>query len=257
MSIENSSLPQRLLWILTRNKAIGVVLLLALIGAANIFSQRPTDTTRLLAAYDAAINDAAVYKSSNVRHLRPLTFDPVTKETTVVALTSYDYRLGPNTLGDKIYVWVTPVPEVQETCRFFSGNLELSLRQLLGLPPDYQLANFVVMTVAEGQIFRPAADPNVSTPLPCASPTPSNCGQEFPKNVPAPYVRWFADWALRSWVISETNQPPGYPWTRLGYTYNWKPGADKYGASEYVIQPGSSVTVLDIIPYKQYCSPKP
>jgi hypothetical protein len=46
----------------------------------------------------------------------------------------------------------------------------------------------------------------------------------------------------------------GYPWTRLGYTYNWRPGTDKYGASEYVVRKGATVNVLDVIPYQQYCA---
>lgn len=36
----------------------------------------------------------------------------------------------------------------------------------------------------------------------------------------------------------------GYPWTRLGYTYDWgSRSSNKYGLSEFVIMPGSKVEV--------------
>jgi hypothetical protein len=71
------------------------------------------------------------------------------------------------------------------------------------------------------------------------------------------HVQWLANQMLSSYVISESSLiPVGYPWTRLGYTYNWRPGADKYGASEYVIRKGATVKVTDIIPYQRYCNPR-
>jgi hypothetical protein len=234
-----------------------LLLLLSLTGLAG-FGQsnlKPSEQDSIVAVYNAAIYDAAVYKSSNLRPLKPLIFDPNTRTATVVTLTGYPYKPGLTTLP--VYVWVTQVPEVQEICQKFSGDLELSLSQLLGLLPGTKLSNFVMMTVTEGHIIRPATNPDPLTPMPCSAPAPPNCGQEFPKGVPDSYLHWFANKTLSAWVISEPLQPPvGFPWTRLGYTYNWKPGADKYGASEYVIVPGSTVTVLDIIPYQKYCSPK-
>ena len=243
--------------IMSRSRIVMLLLLLSLTGPAG-FGQsklKPSKKDKMVAAYNAAIYDAAVYKSSNLRPLKPLTFDPATRTATVVTLTDYPYTRGATTVP--VYVWVTQVPEVQEICQKFSGDLELSLSQLLGLIPGTKLSNFVMMTVTEGHIIRPATNPDPLTAMPCSAPAPPNCGQEFPKGLSDTYVNWFANKTLSAWVIPKPSQPPvGYPWTRLGYTYNWKPGADKYGASEYVIVPGSSVTVLDIIPYKKYCSPK-
>jgi hypothetical protein len=48
--------------------------------------------------------------------------------------------------------------------------------------------------------------------------------------------------------------PNGYPWTHLGYTYNWTPGADRYGASEYVIRGGATATIVDNVPSLKYCA---
>jgi hypothetical protein len=242
---------------MTRSRIVLLLLLIALTALASIGQSRikPARKDILVAAYNAAIYDAAVYKSANVRPLKPLVFDPISKTTTVVTLTGYPYKVGTTTVP--VYVWVTQVPEVQEICQKFSGDVELSLDQLLGLIPGTKLSNFVMMTVTEGSVIRPATNPDTSTTMPCSTPAPANCGQEFPQGVADDYVRWFANKTLSAWVVTDPLQSPvGYPWTRLGYTYNWKPGADKYGASEYVIVPGSSVTVLDIIPYQKYCNPK-
>jgi len=231
------------------------MVLLSLASFASSIQSQPTNDAAMLAAYNAAIYDAAVYKSSNVRPLKPLQFDPITKSTTVVTLTTFDYKLGQTTVP--VYVWVTQVPEVQQICRTFTGDVQQSLVQLLGLIPNTKLGNFVIMNVAQGQIIRPAANPDPTTPLPCPTPAPANCGQEFPQGVDAAYVNWFANKALSAWVVSNAGQPAvGYPWTRLGYTYNWKPGTDKYGASEYVIKPGSSVTVREIVSVAKYCRPQ-
>jgi hypothetical protein len=228
-------------------------LLLLLIGYGNsaVAFQSAPDEASLLAAYNASIYDSSVYKFSNLRPLKPLKFD-ASKLVSVVTLTSFDYQLGQTTLP--VYVWVTEVPEVHDTCQGFSGDLALRLRQLLGLHPGSQFTSFVVMTVKAGDIFRPTANPDPTTTLPCACPIPANCGEAFPDTVSDAHVRWLAEKMLSSYVLSESSLiPVGYPWTRLGYTYDWKPGSNKYGASEYVIRKGSTVSVTVIVPYKKYC----
>ena len=228
-------------------------LLLLLIGYGNsaVAFQSVPDEPSILAAYNAAIYDSSVYKFTNLRPLKPLQFD-ANKSVSVVTLTSYDYKLGKTTLsGD---VWVTAVPEAQQTCRGFSGDLELRLRQFFGLHPNSKFTTFVVMNVTAGDIFRPTANPDPTTTLPCACPIPDNCGEAFPKTISDAHVRWFANQMLNSYVLSESSLiTMGYPWTRLGYTYDWKPGANKYGASEYVIRKDSTVNVTEIVPYKKYC----
>lgn len=229
------------------------VLLLLLIGYGNsvVAFQSAPDEASILAAYNAAIYDSSVYKFSNLRPLTPLKFD-ASKSVSVVTLTSFDYKLGETKLP--VYVWVTAVPEVHDTCRGFSGDLKLRLRQFFGLHPNGEFTAFVIMKVKAGDIFRPTANPDPTTTLPCAHPIPANCGEAFPETISDAHVRWFANQMLNSYVLSESSLiPVGYPWTRLGYTYDWKPGANKYGASEYVIRQHSTVTVTEIVPYKQYC----
>ena len=144
-----------------------LLLLLVLTSAAlkeTTSRQSPDD---LWVRYNATVADSATYRHENLRRLFPLRFDPATMNTAVVTLTGYDYPLGPQTLGR--YIWVTEVPEVQQKCQKFStGELELSLRELLGLQPDAKIGNFVAMTVRSA-IFsgrRPIQSPRQK---PCAA----------------------------------------------------------------------------------------
>lgn len=232
---------------------LAALLPLATGGRPASAQQNGPDHSNLHAAYNAAMLDSTVYRFSNLRPLKPLQFDPVTKTVQVVQLTEFrGYTLGDNKLGK--YVWVTAVPEVRERCQGFSGDLEMRLRQLLGLPPYQEIIHFVVMDVRQGDIFRPATDSDPTTTLPCACPVTAECGKSFPKSASDEHKQWYAGEMLGRYFIVEG--PPerfGYPWTRLGYTYDWKPGADKYGASEYVVRKGASVRVVDIIPYRKYC----
>ena len=48
---------------------------------------------------------------------------------------------------------------------------------------------------------------------------------------------------------------PGYPYTRLGYTYDWGVAANvpHYGASEFLVMPNSTATARAIIDTDAYC----
>jgi hypothetical protein len=239
-------------------KALMYVLLLMLLPLMqhSASAQNDADQSSILAAYNASIYDTAVYKFSNLRPLRPLVFNPATGTATVVSLTNYPYTVGNTTLP--VYLWVTPNLEVQKICQGFTSDLKLRLQQLLGLHPGTNFDKFVVLEVKQADIFRPTTNPDTTSVLPCACPVTATCGEAFPAGVDPAHVRWLADKMLSSYVLSESTViPVGYPWTRLGYTYNWRPGADKYGASEYVIKPGSTIKVTQVVPYRQYCHPGP
>lgn len=221
---------------------------------------QPQDDPELLAAYNAAIVDSAVFRFSNLRPLYPLTFDPVTNLATVVTITDWNgYQKGSMTLTRE--VWVTPDTEVQNLCKNFSGDIMLRLKQLLGLHPRTNISYAVRMTVRRADVFRPAFDPATTTTFPCACPITMTCGLEFPAKIDGNrelHVQWIANKTFTSYVVSEstlmTNEY-SYPWTRLGYTYDWRPGSNKYGASEYVVRKDSTVMILERIPLLAYCRP--
>jgi hypothetical protein len=57
-----------------------------------------------------------------------------------------------------------------------------------------------------------------------------------------------------------SSYPPGeprksYPWTALGYTYDWAPSAPGHvGDSEFVAPQGTPVTVRAVVPTAEYCA---
>lgn len=230
------------------------VLALILCFIVSAPAQNEKEQAENLKTYNESIYQTSVYKFSNLRPLKPLVFSDSSDSTTVVTLTNFNgYKMGAeNTLTRD--VWVTAVPEVKDLCHSFSGDVEMRLRQLLGLHPGQKFDKFVTMEVKRGDVFRPAVNPDPILTLPCACPITVKCGEEFPANVDNKHIRWMADQMLSSYVISESSLiPAGYPWTRLGYTYDWKPGSNKYGASEYVIRNGAKVIVTEINPVGVYC----
>lgn len=207
--------------------------------------------------YDDAVIDAAIYKRGNLHALHPLKFDSATMTETVVTLTNYDYSMGMQSVP--LYLWVTAVPEVQQECRAFGeSDLKLRLKQLLGLQPDApNVKYFVTLHVGSGDIFRPATNPITTTEWPCDNPKNDDyCGEAFPNWVHDDYKAWIGHQMLTSYVLSTVHDLSySYPWTRLGYTYDWNKGAAEqhYGASEYVIRPGAVVDVISKTPYATYC----
>ena len=193
--------------------------------------------------YDRSIHQAAVFQSKNLRPLKPLVPD-AHGDVIVTTVKGSPWDRGTTTLrGD---VWVTIVPEVKERCTAYKGrDLAMRLRQMIGLPPTQKITDFVTMRVKAAVIFRPTADPRTDTTTPCADI--AYC-TSFPPGVSDAHIKWIGNSFLGLHQI-----PNGYPWTHLGYTWDWAPGADPYGASEYIVPQGTEVFVLDSTPIAAYC----
>jgi hypothetical protein len=221
--------------------------------------------------YNEAISTSAVVTPGAALPLVPL--KPDAKGTfTVTTWAGCRGDGGPNKCGSYVAqqtvnvmwdVWVTSNNEVQNKCKTWKGDLVLQVNQLLGLPapasplpPDTTERQFVTFTgVPAASIFRPCTDTRVDTDHCDGTKLPDTQGT----NAPADYYKWFTKQAMSSWQISEKVPPAGFPWTRLGYTYNWAPGAtNHYGASEYVISGGSkavTLTVASVQTVKDFCKP--
>jgi hypothetical protein len=215
-----------------------------------------TQSQALWNAYQLAVYDSAVYQQWNVRKLRPLV--PDTDGTVLVTtLTTYDPGQAPTITTRGEGMWVTGVPEVQTICRAFRGDVMIQLRELLGLPPsdppNSKPKLFLTLRANAADIFRPALDPRTATSYPCdvsGGVLPADCGNAFPSTATPFHFQWMATASFNLHQV-----PGGYPWTHLGYTYNWKPGADRYGTSEYVIKAGSTASVVSKMSPEAYCKP--
>ena len=155
--------------------------------------------------------------------------------------------------------WVTVAPELKN---FFGLTPPVPLRvaQLLGLPPKAaseggagQYKYLLELWVSPKDLFRPCPDTEISD---------TTCGTGFPTDmfrtpdlsdkvrvsagpdygVFKTYSSWFNNRARYSYTMD--SDP--YPWTRLGYTYDWG-SANHTGLSEFVVhgrkQDGSKIFV--------------
>jgi hypothetical protein len=215
--------------------------------------------------YARAVANAAVYSPEHVLPLLPATPDSA-GFVRVATLTTWNYPPGEQEL--RRAVWVSVVPEVRDSCLTWEEEgaaLTMRLRQLIGLRPADSVSHFVEMTVPAAALFRPTVDPAATTIWPCPEgPSGGACGLHFPAGVDSAHVAWMANQMLSAWQVPNGYPADtasgggrgtlGYPWTRLGYTYNWHPGSPRYGASEYLVRAGSRIRVDAIFPIAAYCA---
>ena len=153
----------------------------------------------------------------------------------------YDDEVGQDTeLG--IEVWTTVAPVVQTFCResgLQGDALNLRLEQLIGLPPDDGNDRMVELWVEPEDMFRPAPDSEI---------TDSVAELNFPADTVTAHRDWIDELTAESYELDG-----GYPWTRLGYTYDWNPDSSEVGPSEFVINRGASVGVESVTATDDYC----
>lgn len=214
--------------------------------------------------YAQAVASAAVYAPEHVLPLFPAVPDSA-GNVRVATLTTWNYASGEQELQRE--VWVSVVPEVRDSCRSWEEEgaaLTMRLRQLIGLRPADSVSHFVEMTVPAAALFRPTVDPAVTTTWPCPEGPSNACGLRFPAGVDSAHITWMANQMLSAWQVPDGYPADtasgggrgtlGYPWTRLGYTYNWHPGSPRYGASEYLVRRGSRIRVDATHPIAAYCA---
>lgn len=178
--------------------------------------------------------------------------------------------------------FLTAVPEVQDWCTKYAQqqpeDLNHRLHQLLGLQPPQskkvkKTREFIQIWVSPQHIFRPCADPEItdhecqisvpflgadSPPTPTSEP-PWLCPNPFlPPQVTGAFsqvntasLSWICSW----WETAYGNTCPSdnYPWTALGYTFDWGNLEDPKGPSEFVALGQSMVTFEAKIPTREYC----
>ena len=142
-------------------------------------------------------------------------------------------------------IWVTRVPYLQEFCRRLESateeDLTLRLEQRLGLPPKSNKTDFVLLSVASSDLFRPCSDPSVYE---------SNCRLGMPEDNDSKFRDWFLSQYYGSYARA---QPTRFPWTSLGYTYDWGSPESEVGESEFIIPRGASIRVQARISTTDYC----
>ncbi|MGN0150248.1 MAG: DUF3089 domain-containing protein [Clostridia bacterium] len=180
--------------------------------------------------YHNAIVDAIQADEDEILPLRPI--DTTADKVLVCTWHKYpdSYPSGEEIdikYGD---VWVFTADEIEQFGKTngYCDDMVLRMEQLIGLPPQNGKTHFTTMWVNPNDLYRPSADRSIDT---------TEASLAFPENTDAEYIEWFNSYMTSSYY------PHRYPWTRLGYTYDWADNGTEYGLSEYVLKNGSKATV--------------
>ena len=240
-------------------------------------SSNPTlQEQRLQELYIQGVNDAAVpAPGENVHTLTPITPDNPhliwnDDYSKVLVVTwknqqTYDAFIKPNTHSspsEAHVIWVTVAPEVQEFCqRYLADNpsatpdeLDLRLKQHLGLHYDWNYDVFVELWVSPDDLFRPCVDPEI-TDGQCAWSL-SGFSASDAEDVSSPTVPNIADYQTfyTNLYVQSFRGIPGVPWTGLGYTYDWGNPVTEVGSSEFIMAPNTAYQIHQVQPTSTYCS---
>ncbi len=188
--------------------------------------------------WKAAMTDAVFSEDSEVRELVALTnedsrviWDESGRRVLLLSWHDYDDECAPGTsigteFGD---IWATSVGEMQAWYEDNSDTEDWNLRfaQLLGVHEDEGYTRFTAFWVAPEDVIRPAYVTDVTRQM----------KNDYSCVTDEAYKAWFDRNILWSYFESD------YPWTRLGYTYDWSGGESEYGLTEFLIFDGSKTEI--------------
>lgn len=197
-----------------------------------------TDTTELSTAqlYQNAVNDAAVAEENEILPL--------------VCISKDDKNVIWNEAGDKVLivfshkypdsypagedlelkwspVWCVSAGELYEKIKAENGkvtNWALRLNQLLGLPEASGRDTVTAMWVDPAKLYRPAN---------CVDATINKMTTKLTKTGDEAFDAMYENWYNAQIIGSYYSD--AYPWTRLGYTYDWSDNGTEYALTEFLI----------------------
>lgn len=127
--------------------------------------------------------------------------------------------------------WCVSDLELLKWCKNQQGKIldpTLRFKQLVGVKPQGEY-NFVsAIWVDPHDVIRPATDTNVFT---------THVPKDLDPSESAEYKEWFKNNIIYSYFED------AYPWTRIGYTYDWAFDSREYGLSEFLLKKGVQIKV--------------
>jgi hypothetical protein len=139
------------------------------------------------------------------------------------------------------YTWVFVPLDFMNVCKNksitpISDTHKLSQRlcRLLGLSDKDQRDTIIYMNVPRDSLFRPAYNPDISSVV-----TEEQRGQKK-------LINSLKNASDRNWMARQQNENT-YPWTRMGYTFDWEvkdlkkweKNNEYIGVSEFIIRPNT------------------
>lgn len=104
------------------------------------------------------------------------------------------------------------------------------IKQLLGIAPSQNHTHVSAFWTDPHDICRPAYQSDATKQL---------LPEDLDGSALGELSDWFCSNIISSYYIGSTN----YPWTRLGYTYDWAGGKTEYGVTEFLVKKDAVVTV--------------
>lgn len=187
--------------------------------------------------YRDAVRDAAFADDDEILPLVSLVeSDPMTtwQDGRVLLLTWHNYPdsypEGENVTIQWGPVWVFTDKEIASHAEELqkADDAEARLKQIISFAPDSEHSTVTGFWVDSRNVKRPAYQ---------SDPTIDAMSNSFDENVDENFKAWFDDNTLWSYYYG------AYPWTRLGYTYDWADNGTEYGMTEFIVEDGAEVTV--------------
>lgn len=149
-----------------------------------------------------------------------------------------------NTGNYPVFVTVTPYLKHKDYGHLSDGKLTLRLDQLLGLPPTSHYSYFMEVWVRPEDIIRPCFDPSVNVNVCEFTPSKQDQGR-------TDYMCWLYQYIYDSY--SNPDMMGRYPFSHLGYTYDWNPrNKNHVGLSEFVIGKSKDIYIRKIYTTRGY-----
>lgn len=148
------------------------------------------------------------------------------------------YQEGTSFISEPKAIWTVSAKEFENRLQKERKNTDMRLRtcQLMGLPDTIDYTHFSYIWVEPKALLRPAYQTDV---------TLNEMTFSFKESTDETYRSWFAEQMREAY-------PHQYPWTRLGYTYDWADNGTCYGLTEFIIPKGTSVEVKQTLSNKEF-----
>ena len=209
-------------------------LLVSLLPLAGCTREAPPSQAELWAG---AMADAVFSEDSEVMELVCLTpedpqviWDESGERVLLVTWHNYEEPCKPGQALEHENIWATSLGELEDWYLENGSEVsdwELRLAQLLGVHADEGYTRFTAFWVKPSEVIRPAYVTDVTAQM----------SNGYDQITDPDYRAWFDANILYSYFQSD------YPWTRLGYTYDWSGGDSEYGLTEFLIADGSKTEI--------------
>lgn len=142
-----------------------------------------------------------------------------------------DYPASGMFVNEKSEIWVFTTCEMIAWYKNHASDVtdwKQRFTQLLGLPIKNECSRFTAFWVNVKDLIRPAYQPDIRKQVSEGDLNGSSL---------VSHKTWFDQTIVGAYFGDY------YPWTRLGYTYDWADNGTEYGLSEFIILKNSSLEV--------------